>query len=194
MDTFDHLELGIVISSALGGQFGRIAVLDEQGNPTTEQLLFFHTDGEFLRVMNGKPAFAGHILPFNKLEIEPPCAGARIAFERSRQVGSIRRWTYAAYYLRLLGDLRPLVRVVRVTEIFGASASYAIPWEGRTIEDLTAAYPLSHDNGRLLDPLKPQDSGAGAVMSYYIEELIGDIWVRVCDPRPGPLVEEYILV
>ena len=164
---------------------GVIEVCDDAGNPTNEEVVFGYLDGRPFRIVSGQIKFEARA----PIGVDIPLSGAQVVFTRRGPTG-VERWGYATEYARLLRNNTPCFRVVRISRVFGETIRTDVPWEGMSVEELAAKYPVTCDSGRLLDPLQSQDSGAGVEVSYFIQELIGaeGWWATIRDPRPLPIV------
>ncbi len=187
MDIFEH---GIVKFFNETKKFGFVTVVDDNGNPTVEELFFHHDSGYFLRDGDEEPEFWFRTGATHRGEIYTilkPKAGEKLVFTRGRNAKGekVGKWTFTYHYDSIVERIanRPTYRLMRSGSNYGQDAS-GVVWQGQDISDLSAEHPKYLRFGKVCDSIASGSADSGDMYwNYRFEQLVGDDWKRCDDPR-----------
>lgn len=187
-----ELEYGIVrhFNNRPGKRSGLLAVIDEAGNFTGEDIFFHANDGQWVEIVGDDIEFVGRNFPDGGAPVYTPSVGNKLAFDRApgsegREMAS--PWTYAEVFDSRVKQLsEPYYRLVMVVVDADGTENKRVLRECKGSDALSREYPLRVISDVLLDPLAPKvDPNTFAKTSYVFEMRVEPDDVEVPNDLPA---------
>ncbi len=202
MSVAAEIEIGVVVDflHTRSKSFGVVAVLDQNGRPTGEQLRFFGSGSRYVS-HNGETARFGdqhRTVGDVKTSLPHPTKGQQLIFSRYKPSDGSEviaaPWSYLTTWQCVEQHLaeRPFYRVIHwwhYPNLSGDDEWYEkVVWEGQNTLQLSVLFPREQYllDGQLHseDALPTTELSDGEILHLYsFERLVDGDWVNTTDPR-----------